>query len=59
MKEPIKFIFYAVIDSETSEILSVQMTRPKARLYIDSQWGLLGVPRRIRVRRAKGVLFTK
>lgn len=59
-KEPQRIIFYVVIDTELLEpnnILALRMTRKSAREYIDSQWGLLGVPKRIRVRRAKGVLF--
>jgi hypothetical protein len=53
-----KFIFYAVYDKDANKILALRLTRKDARLYVDSEWGLLGVPKRIKVRRAKGVLFT-
>lgn len=63
MKQPTKFVLYAVLDKEKNdEIVAVALSRQKAKYIIaeDLTAYLIDrapLPPRYKVRRAKGVLF--
>lgn len=61
MKQPTKFVLYAVLDKENNdEVVAVALSRQDAKIAIndiDPDWRR-GLPiTRYKVRRAKGVLF--